>query len=233
MEARLKVAIMQPTYMPWAGYLRLIANSGCFVYLDDAQYERGSWHQRNRVLVNGQAHWLTVPVLRANLGDSMAQVMVDDTAPWRRKHAALVRSTYGRHPHAADAIGLADLLPAHTELTSLADLNVHLIEHCCVRLGLATRRVRSSTLGVPGARTARVVAICQSLGATCYLSPPGARDYLQADGFSRMTDIKLEFEDFPAPAYPQPGSAGFVSHLSVLDVLANLGWAGLAQYIAA
>lgn len=223
---------MQPTYMPWTGYLRLIARVDRFVYLDDAQYERGTWHQRNRVLVNGAAHWLTVPVLRTSLGDSIAQVRVDDAAHWRRKHLALVANSYGRHPCAADALALARALEQRPELTSLADLNIALIEHCCERLHLGAKRVRASELGISGARTQRVIGICRSQDATAYLSPPGARDYLAEDGFERQGDIELQLDEFAAPPYPQRGSASFVSHLSVLDAVANLGWAGLARYIA-
>lgn len=228
----MKVAIMQPTYMPWAGYLRLIARSDRFVYLDDAQYERGTWHQRNRVLLNGQAHWLTVPVRRQSLGDSLLEVRVDDAAHWRRKHLALVTNAYGRHPHAGEALALAQLAADSTGITSLGLLNIALIEHCCSAMGLPASRLRASELRVEGARTARVLAICGKLGATTYLSPPGARDYLEADGFRRQSGIKLEFDEFPAPAYPQLGARDFVSHLSVLDVVANIGWRGLSRYIA-
>ena len=228
----MKVAIMQPTYMPWAGYLRLIAKADRFVYLDDAQYERGTWHQRNRVLANGHAHWLTVPVRRVSLGDSILDVQTDDAAPWRRKHAALLKGSYCRHPHGHDALELSDIVLQRTDLTSLAELNIALIEHCCVRMELSAERFRSSELHVPGERATRVVAICEKLDASSYLSPPGARDYLQDDGFELLTRIKLEFDDYPAPAYPQQGNVSFVSHLSVLDVVANLGWKRLKQYIA-
>lgn len=223
---------MQPTYMPWAGYLRLIGRVDRFVYLDDAQYERGTWHQRNRVLVNGAAHWLTVPVLRSSLADTIAQVRVNDAAHWRRKHMALIANCYGRHPFAAETLALAHTLEQRQELSTLADLNIALIEHCCKRLRLGAQRLRAGELGIPGTRTLRLIAICRSLGASTYLSPPGAREYLAEDGFERQSDIQLQFDEFPAPAYPQRGSAGFVSHLSVLDALANLGWAGLARYIA-
>lgn len=228
----MNVAIMQPTYMPWAGYLRLIARAGRFVYLDDAQYERGTWHQRNRVLLDGQPHWLTVPVRRLRLGESLLEVHVDDAAHWRRKHLALFTNAYGRHPHAREALGLMRRATDSTGITSLALLNIALIEHCCEALGLATERLRASELGVGGARTGRVLALCAHLGATTYISPPGAREYLEADGFRDQDAVKLEFDEFHAPAYPQQGASGFVSHLSVLDVVANIGWQGLARYIA-
>ncbi|MBL8254177.1 MAG: WbqC family protein, partial [Candidatus Competibacter sp.] len=78
----------------------------------------------------------------------------------------------------------------------------------------------------------RVAALCERLGATRYLSPPGARAYLEADGFAEQTRVALEFAEFAPPPYPQPGATGFVSHLSIADVLANLGWTGAVAYLA-
>ena len=57
----MKCAVMQPMYLPWAGYFNLISSVDRFYYLDDAQYERGTWQNRNRILLNGQAQFLTVP----------------------------------------------------------------------------------------------------------------------------------------------------------------------------
>ena len=48
----MKCAVMQPTYLPWAGYFNLIESADQFFYLDNAQYERGSWQHRNRILMN-------------------------------------------------------------------------------------------------------------------------------------------------------------------------------------
>jgi hypothetical protein len=55
-------AIMQPTYFPWAGYFSLLGMVDVFVFLDDVQFVRGSWQNRNRVLVAGEEHWITFPV---------------------------------------------------------------------------------------------------------------------------------------------------------------------------
>ena len=227
----MKVAIMQPTYLPWAGYFRLIARVDHFVYLDDAQYERGSWHLRNRVLVGGRAHWLTVPVRRQHLGENLDRVQVDDRRDWRRKHLALLEQSYARHPYRRALLeAIAPI--ADRALTTLADLNIALIERCCLGLGIATPRSRASSLDVSGKRTARVAALCERLGATRYLSPPGARDYLAADGFTENTRVALEFAEFTPPPYPQPSTAEFISHLSIADVLASLGWAGAVAHLA-
>jgi hypothetical protein len=139
-------------------------------------------------------------------------------------------NSYARHPFRDDALELAQVA-ADARLEVLADLNIALIEHCCERMGLAARRQRASAMGVQGKRTGRVVALCEALGATTYVSPPGAKQYLEEDGFTGLTAIPLEFHSFAAAPYPQHRVPGFVSHLSIFDVLANIGWARAALYV--
>ena len=63
------ISIMQPAYLPWPGYFNLIARADKFVYLDNVQFAK-SWQNRNRILVNGQPHTLTAPVMAAGVGIS-------------------------------------------------------------------------------------------------------------------------------------------------------------------
>lgn len=226
----MRCAIMQPTYMPWAGYLNLMTQVDVFVYLDDAQYERSSWQNRNRVLVKGAPTWMTVPVQRGFLGAKIHQVQVDDRMPWRRKHAAMLTNAYARHPHASDLVAVTEHLTADAS-SSLADVNISLLDLWRTRLGIQTPLLRSSQMGVEGVRTQRLISLLGQLGATEYVTPPGALGYLQEDQFTRHTTIKLLVHDFQPAPYPQRDTTSFVSHLSMLDVLAHLGWAGLSSYI--
>ena len=56
------VAIMQPTYLPWLGYFDLIDRASIFVFLDDVQFERRSWQQRNRIISKDEYLTISVPV---------------------------------------------------------------------------------------------------------------------------------------------------------------------------
>ena len=111
---------MQPTYLPWAGYFNLMTEVDLFIYLDDAQFERSSWQNRNRVLVEGRSAWLTVPVVRGFLGAPIDRVRLDDRLPWRKKHGALLRQAYARHGFASQLMDVVDLL-GDLELTRLAE----------------------------------------------------------------------------------------------------------------
>ncbi len=221
---------MQPTYLPWAGYLHLMASVDCFVYLDDAQFERSSWQHRNRLLVGGAASWLTVPVVRGFLGETIEQVRVADNQPWRHKHLGTLAAAYGRHPHFAPVREAVAALEDRA-LCSLADLNIVLLDALRTQLDIRTPLLRSSRLDIPGTRTGRLISILERLGATEYVTPPGALGYLREDRFAQNCAIRLLVHDFAPAPYPQRGSVPFISHLSIIDVAAHLGWAAARSYI--
>lgn len=221
---------MQPTYMPWAGYLHLMAGVDTFVYLDDAQYERSSWQNRNRVLVNGKECWLTVPVVREHLGAKINTVVVDDAIHWRRKQLTLLGHAYGRHVFGKPMLEMAERI-LDTSLCQLAELNIALLEDLRGKLSITTPILRSSELGIEGTRTDRLIDILDLIEAKEYVTPPGALEYLRQDHFVGRTNVRLLVHNFNAQPYPEKDSQSFISHLSILDVVANLGWAEAAKYI--
>lgn len=221
---------MQPTFLPWAGYFNLMAQADDFVFLDDVQLEKQSWQTRNRLLMNGQVQWVSVPVRHERLAQSIAETEVVDAARWREKLARGFAQSYGRHPHYGAAREALDLLAAHPA-TRLAALNEAVIRHVAERLGLTARLHRSGEMGVEGVRSQRLAALCRRFGAEEYLSPAGSADYLAEDGFAAQSPARLRFQAYLPQPYAQKGAAEFASHLSILDVLANLGWEATREYV--
>lgn len=221
---------MQPTFLPWAGYFNLMAQADDFVVLDDVQLEKQSWQTRNRWINGGQVQWIIAPVINTHLAQTIAQTEVVAGKHWRDKLTKGFAMNYGRHPHYHAAKEVLDLLVAAPE-SRLASLNEALIRFIAGRLGLVTRLHRSSDLGVQGIRSERLVALCQYFSAAEYLSPVGSAEYLAEDGFAGRSPARLRFQEFAPQPYPQRGSATFHSHLSVLDVIANLGWTKTRTYV--
>lgn len=227
----MKCAIMQPMYLPWSGYFNLIATVDHFYYLDDAQYERGTWQHRNRILLNGKAQYLSVPVRRDNLGQPICVVKADPIdISWRRKHAETIRYAYLRTPHGKLLAPIGEIILDESR-DGLADLNIALTEHLCGMLRLETPRERSAPLALTSPRSPKIIELCRRAGCDEYLSPQGARDYLAEDRFTELSDVKLNFQEFTPAPYVQGRSEDFVSHLSILDVIANLGLDGARAYV--
>jgi hypothetical protein len=222
-------AIMQPTYLPYLGYFHLIAAADVFVFLDDVQFARRSWQQRNRILGAGGEVMLSVPVQKTDRDAAIHEIQLSDAEPWREKHLNSVRHIYAKRPCFAEGMAFLEEQFGRP-VTGLADLNCGLIEAAAGKLGLTAEFVRASTLGAPGHRSDHLLAICQAVAATDYLSPMGSHDYMQDDGVFAAAGFPVRFQGFVEIAYPQ-GHEPFTPYMAFIDAVMNLGWAGTAELI--
>ena len=221
-----KIAIMQPTYLPWIGYFALMAAVDEFVFLDDVQFARRSWQQRNRVKGAGGELMLTVPVFKKGKRDQpIGEVEIDWSSGFASKHARTIETAYAKASHADEHWPtISKILNQETPL--LADYTIALIERLRSAFGIKTSLLRSSQLQLSGKREHRLVAICEARGAGTYISPTGSQDYLDGSDAFQRAGIELFYNDYAHPAYPQLHGA-FMSHLSAVDLLLNCGGASL------
>lgn len=224
-------AIMQPTFFPWAGYFNLISQADEFVFLDNVQLEKQSWQTRNRILADGQVSFIIAPIENQGLEQSIAETRLHQPRRHFAKFAKRLGQAYGHHPHGREM--LERLLPMLLDPPALlGEFNSGLIRKIAAWLELPASFSDASRIDAPGTRSERLVAICRARHCRRYLSPPGSRDYLMADRFSELSDIELAFQDYHPASYRQSGNRGpFVSHLSIIDVVANLGWEQAALYV--
>lgn len=224
------VAIMQPTYLPWSGYFNLMAFSDVFVVLDDAQFQRSSWHCRNQIILGGDKSYLTVPIKRTGLQSRIDEVVIDYSKDWRKSHEGMIKQAYTRTK--GGSVVIEALVSAwNTRPERLIDLNIMIIMSMAKILNIGSTILRSSQLGVIGKRSDRLLQICHRLCASDYLSPAGAAQYLKDDGFCNQKTVALHLQNFVPHAYPQPKAEIFVPYMSVVDVIANLGPHSAAQYV--
>jgi hypothetical protein len=113
----------------------------------------------------------------------------------------------------------------------LIDYTIFFIERIIYYLELNVKVVRSSSMKVNSTRSQRLIDICLQVGITDYFSPEGSRDYLEEDGLIPNDLLNLEYQTFIAREYSQINSLDFTSHLSVIDIIANMGIKGLKKYI--
>ena len=66
------IALMQPYFFPYLGYFQLINHVDEFILYDDVQYMKGGWINRNRILENGKPVYITLPVEKGSVSDSIA-----------------------------------------------------------------------------------------------------------------------------------------------------------------
>lgn len=228
----MRCAIMQPTYLPWAGYFNLISSVDRFVFLDNVQFDRRSWQSRNRILLNGKEHLLTVPVKKVPRSTTINKIETSvEHASWKEKHLGLIKQAYRKAPFGTEVIGI--LTPVYEQecTKSLSEINIRLIQQISTAIGLDVKFEVASGLQCYGKRSELLLSICDSIGASEYFSPLGSMEYLKEDRFEEQTATRLLFQSYVPMPYTQHTAKEFISHLSIIDVLAELGSLQTAAYI--
>jgi WbqC-like protein family len=224
------LAIMQPTFLPWAGYFNLMADSDQFVLLDDAQFEKQSWQSRNRILVQGAAHTVIASTLKAPLETPISEIRLAPRRLWLDGLLRTITQSYGASAERDELIAYIEESHAAAQ-DRLAEMNTGFILRAAKRLGILPAIHRASTLNIEGKRSRRLEAICHRLGETRYLSPVGSSEYLKEDSFGKGLALDLVFQDYRPLAYQQRKTKTFVSHLSIIDVVCQIGWERAAVYV--
>ena len=218
------VAIHQPHYIAWLGYLHRMAQADLFIVLDHVQFERRNYQNRSRIRVDGHGHWLTVPVLQRSQKERIAEKLVDnsDPRPWGPIQFATLRHAYRQAPHfAACADALRTILEARWE--RLVDLDGAMLAFLRDAFEIRTPLVRSSELAVDGAKSDLILNLCRAVGADTLLAGfGGSRAYLDAEALARQ-GVRVQWHEFTHPTYPQCGKEPFIPGLAAVDLLFNCG----------
>jgi hypothetical protein len=210
------VAIHQPHYLPWLGYLAKWAAADVFVFLDTVQYEKNGWQNRNRIKTPAGPRWLTVPV-HARLGTPITDVTVDTGQPWPARHLHAIENAYA---HAPGLPRYREALRHHygTAWDRLAPLAVASAEWLARTLGVTTPARLASSLGVSESDpTARLIALCRAVGADTYLAGRDGARYMDTGRFE-AAGIHVLYQAYAHPKYAQLHGE-FASNLSALDLL--------------
>lgn len=208
---------MQPYFFPYIGYFQLIAAVDRFVVHDRVKYTKKGWINRNRILQQGVAHWLSLPLKAApdalDIGDR--ELAADFDA---RRLVDQIAGAYRPAPHFRRAMPVIEACLRDDE-RRLFPFLLAALRRVCDYLSIRTPLIPASEVAIdPGLRAqSRVIAICAGLGADAYLNPIGGTSLYSAAEFG-AAGIELGFlESVPVP-YPQFGG-DFVPSLSIVDVM--------------
>lgn len=224
-----RVVITQPTYLPWLGYFNLLANADTFIFLDNIQFSKRSWQQRNRIKGPCGEVWLTVPVQSKGRHDQLIYQTEIDGQQWKSQHIKTIKHLYARAPFKNEIICfLSELYTRHWE--RLADLNIAIIHRFARFLDLKPTFYRASELHGQGKKVALLIDLCVKVGATHYLSGRSGANYIYEHNLFPEYNIKLAFQNLPYPEYSQLHGE-FITHLSIIDAIMNLGWSKTRELI--
>ena len=219
------VAIHQPEYFPVPSVVGKLLQADVFVLLDTVDFNRENLQHRLKIKTDQGAQWLTIPVLHATPQRIHDVVTADDR--WLTGHPKSLQLAYGKAP-CFDAIWPA-LAPFWViRYKYLADATRAAMVWLAAMFA-APAQLAMVPAGVQARKGDLVLAICQRLGATAYLSGVSGAQYLDRAAFA-AAGIEVQVQALQLPAYPQRFGP-FVSGLSVLDALFNVGVAEVRGWL--
>jgi hypothetical protein len=218
-----RVGIVQSNYLPWKGYFDLINSVDEFVLLDEVQYTRRDWRNRNRIKTASGTAWLTIPVeVKGKYEQRIDETRIADQT-WTRKHWRTLTYSYAAAPFFAEYREQFERLYEECAgVDRLSAVNRRFIELVCRLLRIPTKLSWSTDYSARSGRSERLLDICLQAGASAYVSGPAARDYLDERLFADagVDVVWMDYEGYPA--YPQPHPP-FEHRVSCVDLIFSVG----------
>lgn len=217
------VSIHQPSYFPWLGLLHKIARSDKYIVMDEVQLNDAAYQHRNLFLSSdGKAKYLTIPFSKKGyLQRTFRELEIAD-ASWRDRHLNFIGNSYRKHPYFKAIFPTVEQFFA-CEYERLIDAVVASMRISMELFGIQIETVFQSNVEYDRSlkKGDLVLGLLRGSGADVYLSGVGAQEYLDENAFTG--GLSLRYDVFNHPAYLQKNALNFVSGLSCLDVLFNLG----------
>ena len=214
--------IMQPTYLPWVGYFSLIHSANKFVFLDDVQFEKQSWQSRNFILAPTGRLILSIPIKKHNLSTKINQIEINDDINWRKKHTSGITQNYSKHNYFNYLNEIIEIIN-DLSIDRLIEMNVKIISAICKIVSIDFNPIFSSKFSFEQKKSKKLLNILNVLGCKEYISPIGSKNYIDNEGILKKNEINVYYKDYCPQFYDQKNSKNFISHLSIIDLIANIG----------
>ncbi|MCP4613462.1 MAG: WbqC family protein [Planctomycetes bacterium] len=217
----MKISIQQPECFPWLGYFDKILQVDKVVFLDNVQFKKRYFENRNKIRTRQGWVWLSVPVkTKGRYTQLIRDVEIDNSQQWQRKIVSALEHSYKKTRYWNDfGSQLCDFVsrPYHY----LLDFNMAIIEACMQRLGIEREWCMASSLQTKQVGSYLILEICQKMCASDYLSGAFGRDYLKENDF-HTNNINVHYQNFNHPVYEQIHGK-FEPAMSIIDLYFNHG----------
>ena len=220
----MRIAIHQPEHLPWFGFIHKISKSDKFVFLDNVQFKKNYFENRNKIVTKQGVLWLTVPVrMKGHTSKKFNEILIDSSNNWKNKYIKTLKQTYGKSPYFNDIVPIINLI-SNDQSSFLSTLNINIIVKLCELLNIETEFVFASKICPSGNKSKLLIDILQKVNASEYLMGISSYDYINIDLFLN-SKIKIVDHEFTYPVYNHFNciESSAKDFPSILDVIANLG----------
>jgi hypothetical protein len=212
----------QPAYLPWLGYFHKLVLSDVYIVLDDVQFEKNSFTNRNRIYSPQGALMLTVPIqIKGHTAKPIRDIEINNIENWRTKHWKSLVQSYRKAPFFHRYASWLESIYSR-EWCFLIDLTTEMLQFFIKDMDIKTSIVKQSDLNVISHKQDLVFDLCQKSKSDVYISGKLGRDYLDVSRF-KEAGIYVYFQDYQHPMYQQRGEIDFIPNLGIIDLLMNVG----------
>ena len=214
----MKIAIMQPYFLPYIGYFQLINSVDVFVIYDTIEFTKKGWINRNRILVNNEAQLFSIPLKKdSDFLNVNQRFLSENWASEKTKLLNKIKGSYQKSPYYSENIGLF-LECFQFENNNLFEFILHSVKKICAVLDIKTNIIVASSISINHElkSSEKVKAICKELLADEYINTIGGIDLYDKNDFN-AAGIKLNFIKTSPFSYHQ-NNQNFIPFLSVLDL---------------
>ena len=215
----MKIAIMQPYVFPYLGYFQMINAVDKFVLLDDVNFIKKGWINRNQLLLNKQPYKITLPIIKASQNKLISELEINPEEVWRTKLLTTLQMAYKKAPYFSEVYPLLERILNYKEM-NLSKFLHHNLSCFCNYLGIQTEMVPTSSIYPKNDLRGedRIIDICNQEGATTYINAIGGQELYGFDKF-KAKNIELNFIEMDGDLnYTQFPKMDFVPYLSIIDV---------------
>ena len=225
------ISIMQPCFLPWAGYFFLILKSQIFVFLTKVKMQKNSWQTKNKILTKNMELYLSVPISGSRLQDILV-AKIDNKINWKKKIINTLSQNYSKHPFFKLIEDIVFNEIENKDTQYLFDLNIRIIKKLCKIMDINKNFINDYDYSFVGEKSERLKNICTFFKSKNYLSPIGSKEYIESEKIFEKNNIEVKYlEVIEKEKYSQLYRNKFTDNLSIIDVIANIGIDGTLEYM--
>lgn len=218
----MKIAIMQPYFMPYIGYFQLIKEVDKFVFFNDVNFIKKGWINRNQILNNKEPKYFTVPLIKASQNKLICDTYLHDFSNWRIHFLKKIKQCYKNSTYYNESFEVIERILYKKNFEKIDDLTSTSVCEISKYLGINTSFVFSKDLNYSkiGNGQHKIISISKLLGANTYVNLiNGLNLYVKKDFDNE--DLKLKFIKMNKIEYYQNSNNNFIPSLSIIDILMN------------
>ncbi len=219
----MKLAIMQPYFMPYIGYFQAINAVDKYILYDNLNFIKDAWVNRNRLLLcNGNVSTFSVPIIAKSSNTKIVDIRIDNSQKWGEKLLKTIFLNYKKASYFDEVFPLLETILSR-KYDFLSELNVLSIKTIAEFLSIGTMieydnskyiSLEDNLLLVdqqnyspfqylektqPIKKVARVIAICKAEGATSFINAIGGQSLYSQEEFAKY-GLDLKFIQTDAPS---------------------------------